>query len=163
MVYLFHAFYINDFDDSFWTNIYHLSKPITYSSKVTRYQYYIFIYSIVHEDQAMTFYWHWWRTRSTHFTLNPLSFQIDGLVQERRNSSALAMELRLSCTNPSRWCARCKQLDTNTPCIERMKIYWFHYTCFIVCSGGLFPQPLANNNSMCDLHQKYMHSLSTCK
>ena len=24
-----------------------------------------------------------------------------GLVQERRNSSALAMELRLSCTNPS--------------------------------------------------------------
>ena len=26
---------------------------------------------------------------------------IDGLVQERRNSSALAMELRLSCTSPS--------------------------------------------------------------
>ena len=25
---------------------------------------------------------------------------IDGLVQERCNSSALAMELRLSCTNP---------------------------------------------------------------
>ena len=28
---------------------------------------------------------------------------IEGLVQERRNSSALAMELRLSCTNPSTW------------------------------------------------------------
>ena len=28
---------------------------------------------------------------------------IDGLVQERRNSSALAMELRLSCANPSTW------------------------------------------------------------
>ena len=28
---------------------------------------------------------------------------IDGLVQERRNSSALAMELRLSCTNLSKW------------------------------------------------------------
>ena len=27
--------------------------------------------------------------------------QIDGLVQERRNSSVLAMELRPSCTNPS--------------------------------------------------------------
>ena len=27
----------------------------------------------------------------------------DGLVQERRNSSALAMELRLSCTKPSIW------------------------------------------------------------
>ena len=29
--------------------------------------------------------------------------QIDGLMQERRNSSALAMELRLSCTNPSNY------------------------------------------------------------
>ena len=27
--------------------------------------------------------------------------QVDRLVQERRNSSALALELRLSCTNPS--------------------------------------------------------------
>ena len=34
-----------------------------------------------------------------------LSPNIDGLVQERRNSSALAMELRLSCTTPSLyWC-----------------------------------------------------------
>ena len=31
------------------------------------------------------------------------SAQIHGLVQERRNSSALAIELRLSCTNPSTW------------------------------------------------------------
>ena len=31
------------------------------------------------------------------------SSHIDGLVQERRNSSALAMELRLSCTNPSKY------------------------------------------------------------
>ena len=30
--------------------------------------------------------------------------QINGLVQERHNSIALAMELRLSCTNPSTWC-----------------------------------------------------------
>ena len=30
-----------------------------------------------------------------------LGRHIDGLVQERRNSSALAMELRLSCTNQS--------------------------------------------------------------
>ena len=28
---------------------------------------------------------------------------IDGLVQERRNSSALAMELRFSCSYPSTW------------------------------------------------------------
>ena len=30
-----------------------------------------------------------------------INCRIDGLVQERRNSSASAMELRLSCTNPS--------------------------------------------------------------
>ena len=30
----------------------------------------------------------------------PNQRHIDGLVQERRNSSALAMELLLSCTNP---------------------------------------------------------------
>ena len=35
---------------------------------------------------------HWCRNGAGH---------IDGLVQERRNSSALAMELHLSCTNPS--------------------------------------------------------------
>ena len=33
-------------------------------------------------------------------TVDILEFHVDGLVQERRNSSALAMELRLSCTNP---------------------------------------------------------------
>ena len=30
-------------------------------------------------------------------------FNVDGLVQERYNSSASAMELRLSCTNPPKW------------------------------------------------------------
>ena len=30
-------------------------------------------------------------------------YHIDGLVQERRNSSALALELHLSCTNPLIW------------------------------------------------------------
>ena len=32
-----------------------------------------------------------------------LILQIDGLVQERRNSIANALELRLSCTKPSKW------------------------------------------------------------
>ena len=36
---------------------------------------------------------HWYRTG-----------YLDGLVQERRNSIAKALELRLSCTNPSIWC-----------------------------------------------------------
>ena len=41
----------------------------------------------------------WWADKPPHYTREEL--YIDGLVQERRNSSALAMELRLSCTNPS--------------------------------------------------------------
>ena len=32
---------------------------------------------------------------------SPVWVNIDGLLQERRNSSALEMELRLSCTNPT--------------------------------------------------------------
>ena len=40
--------------------------------------------------------WDIWCIVFTHF-----NDYIDGLVRERRNSSALAMELRLSCTNPS--------------------------------------------------------------
>ena len=36
-------------------------------------------------------------------TTNPCLDYIDGLAQERRSSSSLAMESRLSCTNPSIW------------------------------------------------------------
>ena len=32
-----------------------------------------------------------------------IKFNTDGLVQERRNSSVLAMEFRFCCTNPSMW------------------------------------------------------------
>ena len=39
--------------------------------------------------------------RQTVVFLRYEDHDIDGLVQERHNSSALAMELRLSCTNPS--------------------------------------------------------------
>ena len=40
-----------------------------------------------------------------HSAMMALSYMdnLDGLVQERRNSSALAMEFCLSCTNPSIW------------------------------------------------------------
>ena len=33
--------------------------------------------------------------------LDEIQYHIGGLVQERRNSGALAIELRLSCINPS--------------------------------------------------------------
>ena len=42
----------------------------------------------------------------SHHDIKTPKHQVDGLVQERRNSSALAMELRLSCTKPSRWLLR---------------------------------------------------------
>ena len=45
--------------------------------------------------------------------------QVDVLVQERRNSSALAMESRLFCTNPSKCLARC---------------HW----CCVVCTAAQF-------------------------
>ena len=38
-----------------------------------------------------------------HAGIYNFDVHIDGLVQERHNSSALAMELCLSCTNPSIW------------------------------------------------------------
>ena len=37
------------------------------------------------------------------YSFQPDVYKIDGLLQERRNSIANAMELRLSCTNPSKW------------------------------------------------------------
>ena len=47
-----------------------------------------------------------WSHNALHFTQNALDLWVStlyiyGLVQERRNSSALAMELRLSCSDPS--------------------------------------------------------------
>ena len=43
-----------------------------------------------------------WQTQSTEFNhLDYAISNIDGLMQERRNSIANALELRLSCTNPS--------------------------------------------------------------
>ena len=39
------------------------------------------------------------RSKITRHSQNCVDEEIDGLVQERRNPSALAMELRLSCTN----------------------------------------------------------------
>ena len=54
----------------------------------------------------------WWRHHVSRATgkqcqlmrdLRYNGYKIDGSVQERSNSSALAMEIRLSCTNPFKW------------------------------------------------------------
>ena len=42
-------------------------------------------------------------------------YYINGLVQERRNSGALAMELRLSYTNPLIYAGGHKDIHTNIP------------------------------------------------
>ena len=61
--------------------------------------------------------------------------QIDGLVQERHNSSALAMELRLSCINPSkciiRKFAHCHNLPAKDNVLsfnvmKRFEKIWIH-------------------------------------
>ena len=46
--------------------------------------------------------------RQSHYCLNfkmriPVPDKVDGLMQERHNSIAIALDLCLSCTNPSRW------------------------------------------------------------
>ena len=44
------------------------------------------------------------RTQYTKGLLHHMKWYIDGLVQERHNSSALAMELHLHCNNPAIYC-----------------------------------------------------------
>ena len=44
-----------------------------------------------------------WRLDTCRWHLQVLNLQVDGLVQERHNSIANALELHLSCTNPSKW------------------------------------------------------------
>ena len=55
-----------------------------------------------HKFKSLRIFWiHYKRPLSDLFI--DILFDIDGLVQERRNSSALAMELRLPCTKPCIW------------------------------------------------------------
>ena len=72
-------------------------------------------------------------------------FQIDGLVQERRNSIALAMELRLTCTNPSKYCS----LD----CIAHCE--WPHTTSWHIMKP-LFSRKSGNNGTHCIIYSIVM-------
>ena len=58
-------------------------------------------------------------------------FYIDELVQERRNSSALAVELRLSCTNPSIYPADSGMVIYNQT-QQSAVIVHHHWTAFYV-------------------------------
>ena len=64
-----------------------------------------------------------------------MNVSIDGLVRERRNSSALAIELRFSCTNPS----SCRTDD---------RFYDIHfYSNFNACNTPPFLQPFSKKPS----------------
>ena len=56
-------------------------------------------------------------SKRVQFQSRTNSDYIYGVVQERHNSSALAVELRLSCTNPSIYAA--KSYKGDVPCIWR--------------------------------------------
>ena len=90
-------------------------------------------------------------------SLNFFSEHIDGLVQERRNSDALAMELCLSCTKPSIWHFNNYWYDTcifnctcilvtikiqvygskNCPIILHMLKLWYFSHVYTVCADAL--------------------------
>ena len=84
----------------------------------------------------------WWRRLQPTSSVTPVwegkgviyhqfIYHLDGLEQERRNSSVLAIELRLSCTNPLIWggpraaFTGCGQV---TPCdIIELRQHWFSH------------------------------------
>ena len=81
---------------------------------------------------------------------------VDVLVQERRNSSALAMELRLSCTNPSIWYQWLNaKTDLSTLIIISYAIICTRsqQRCFFVFYPGAPKKKLANLSFMAKPHQ----------
>ena len=58
---------------------------------------------------------------------------IDGLVQERRNSSALAMELCLSCINPSIWHRRPQSTKVQVMSCHLVSVKPLHEPMLIYC------------------------------
>ena len=84
-----------------------------------------------------------WRLIGTRISATIMMAQaaqyVDGLMQERRNSSKLAMELRLSCINTS----------TNHMCPSAMSLFrltvYFNCTAVNILMSGI----LRNRNSFC--------------
>ena len=84
---------------------------------------------------------------------------IDGLVQERRNSSALAMELRPSCTDPS----ICWLKDTLIPKIR----CWYQYVNImlttVITFGLNFFQPLVAKIVSCFITEERLFLRCSCR
>ena len=75
---------------------------------------------------------HWQPNVLVSTTITLYNECLDGLMQERCNSSALAMEICLSCTNPSVWCKKRWKLLWDTSCpLCYIRWYWFLFElCF---------------------------------
>ena len=72
-------------------------------------------------------------------------YNINGLVQERRNSSASAMELCLSCTNPSIYTPGNLWLYMKHGTPYHRGMAWYDYTmCVMICIGDLIYTQLSN-------------------
>ena len=69
------------------------------------------------------------------------NYHIDGLMQERRNSSALAMELRLSCLNPSIYKIVCYRYFDFYAIIHLISVVFalFHYAKSVCTVSSLCP------------------------
>ena len=87
-----------------WTTAICLNKKfiykeiINFTSQILIHQ--LFVLTHANNEIKVPYYWFsLWQSQ----LICACSAQIDGLVQERRNSIANALELRLSCTNPLRW------------------------------------------------------------
>ena len=78
---------------------------------------------------------------------------VDGLVQERRNSSALAMELRLSCAKPSIWW---KAVLESCKCAK-----WFQTILSWKCPNELTDKiaPIPGNQSLWQISRQYSAAL----
>ena len=90
--------------------------------------------------------WHVARRHQARISLVLRNVQIDGLVQERCNSSALAMELRLSCTNPSKW------VNSLVPSDNIWQQIWVNIGAgngLLPDSAKPFPVPTLSNHHSC--------------
>ena len=63
-------------------------------------------------------------------------------MQERRNSIANTMELRRSCTNPTKWCLQVIQTDQYTCAILPIHQGWGQFHFFNSIPIPLFPIPI---------------------
>ena len=112
-----------------------------------------------------------WTLLSGNLNQWDLLAHINGLVQERRNSSALAMELRLSCINPSICIAKpwwfkmeitCHYMSLLTDCpyfIRQFQVYMQGLTQALLSDYGVYSQGYLTVSicTWCTCNQLWQH------